>query len=82
MQLPASRSYGAWRVRDAVKGWSPVKVLWFCIAFWNGQLLFSDTELLSCITCAWYPRDLNAKFILDEPDAQTKLLANCILDKV
>lgn len=84
MQLPASRRYGAWRVRDAVKDWSPVKVLvlWFCIAFWNGQLSFSDTEILSCITRAWYPGDFNAKFILDEPDAQTKLPANCILDKV
>ena len=80
--MPASRSYGAWRARDVVKDWSPVKVLWFCIAFWNGQLSFSDTELLSCTSCAWYPGDSNAKFILDEPVAQTKLLANCILDKV
>ncbi len=78
----ASRSYGAWRARDVVKDWSPVKALWFCIAFWNRQLSCSDIELLSCTTCAWYPGDSNAKFVLDEPDAQTKLLANCILDRV
>ena len=80
--MPAFRSYGAWRARDVVKDWSPVQVLWFCIAFWNGQLSFSDTELLSYTSCAWYPGDSNAKFILDEPVAQAKLLANCILDKV
>lgn len=79
--MPALNSYGAWRAKEAVSKWSADQVLWFCIAVWNGRITLSDTELVS-YPYSWYPGDVVAKDILQDPIAKARLLGHSILDEI